>query len=251
MTKAIIVDDEEKSRITLKNLLATYCPAVQVAELCNGVDSALEAIKKHGPDLVFLDVEMPFRNGFDLLETIQTPSFDVIFTTAYDHYAIKAIKFSAVDYLLKPVDTDELVSAVNKVAERKEKKGNSAPDFNLLLSNLNLKSKSARIAVPTFDGLQMVNVEDIVRCLADESYTQLILSNGSRLVVSRILKEYEELLSDLNFFRVHNSTLINLKQVVKYIKGDGGYVLMTDGETVEVSRRKKNELLTRLTMIQI
>ncbi|MFL5751903.1 MAG: LytR/AlgR family response regulator transcription factor, partial [Bacteroidia bacterium] len=196
-------------------------------------------------------IEMPFHNGFTLLERLRNPRFEVIFTTAYDHYAIKAIKFSALDYLLKPVDTDELVTAVEKIHEKRISAQTHLPDFELLLSNLKLKGKAARIAVPTFEGLQMINADDIVRCAADESYTQISLSNGTRLMVSRILKEYEELLSDLNFFRVHNSTLINLTHVVKYIKGDGGYVLMSDGESVEVSRRKKNELLSKLTMIQI
>jgi two-component system LytT family response regulator len=251
MIKAIIVDDEEKSRVTLNRLVSDYCPDIKIAELCDSVDTAQKAVEKHDPDLVFLDIEMPFHNGFVLLERISNPRFEVIFTTAYDHYAIKAIKFSALDYLLKPVDTDELVSAVEKINEKRISPQTHLPDFELLLSNLKLKGKTAKIAIPTFEGLQMVNADDIVRCTADESYTQISLANGTRLMVSRILKEYEELLSDLNFFRVHNSTLINLTHVVKYIKGDGGYVLMSDGESVEVARRKKNELLSRLAMIQI
>jgi two-component system, LytTR family, response regulator len=245
--KAIIVDDEEKSRVTLKNLVERHCPQVEMAELCESVDAGLKAIRKHSPELVFLDIEMPFHNGFELLEKIGKPDFEVIFTTAYEHYAIKAIKFSALDYLLKPVDVDELKAAVEKVASKPKEK--EPARYDLLLATL--KSKSAKIAVPTFDGLQMVNAEEIVKCTADESYTHITLTGGQKLVVSRILKDFEELLSGLNFFRVHNSSLINLAHVKKYVKGDGGYLVMTDGETVEVSRRKKNELLARLSRVHL
>jgi len=251
MINAIIVDDEETSRITLSKLVEMYCPEVQVLELCDSVGSAKKAIEKSGPDLVFLDVEMPYRNGFALLEEIKSPGFNVIFTTAYNHYAIKAIKYSALDYLLKPIDGDELTRAIDKIRKQQSDKTKLMPDFELLLSNLQAKGKSVRIAIPTFDGLQMVNAEEIVKCTASESYTEIVLSKGSKLLVSRILKEYEELLSDLNFFRVHNSCLINLSHVVKYVKGDGGYVIMSNGDSVEVSRRKKNELLNKLTRLQI
>lgn len=250
MIRAILVDDEEKSRNTLKALLEKNCPDVEICDLAESVDEALVSIKKHQPDLIFLDIEMPHGSGFTLLEKLINPDFDVIFTTAYNDYAIKAIKFSALDYLLKPIDVDDLIKAVNKV---KNKPGNqkSIPDFELLLSNLKLKSGSAKIAVPTFDGLQMIDAKNIIKCIADESYTHIFLVDGSKIVVSRILKEYEELLSDLNFFRVHNSCLINLAHVTKYIKGDGGYVIMSDTKTVEVSRRKKAELLIRLALVQL
>lgn len=251
MIKALIVDDEEKSRVTLKNLIAMYCPNVEVIELCDSVNSALAAIANQMPDLIFLDVEMPFHNGFTLLEKIKNPSFEVIFTTAYDHYAIKAIKYSALDYLLKPIDSDDLKAAVDKV--RGNKASAALPDskFELLLSNLKVKGNNAKIAVPTFDGLQMINANDIIKCTADESYTHITLTNNTKVTVSRILKEYEELLSDLNFFRVHNSCLVNLVHVTKYVKGDGGYVVMIDGSSVEVSRRKKNDLLAKLSMVQM
>lgn len=249
MIKAIIVDDEAKSRTTLQSLVSRHCENVSIVDMADSVNSALQAIEKHDPQLLFLDIEMPHESGFTLLEKIKNPSFDVIFITAYDHYAIKAIKFSALDYLLKPVDVDELVAAVKKIEERNNKVKKESPDFELLLSNLKMKSNAAKIAVPTFDGLQMLNAADIVKCIAAESYTHIILLSGTKILVSRILKEYEELLSDLNFFRVHNSCLINLAHVVKYIKGEGGYVVMADGESVEVSRRKKNELLSRLALV--
>ncbi len=251
MIKAIIVDDEEKSRVTLKNLVTLYCPNVLILELCDSVNSALIAIDKEMPDLIFLDIEMPFHSGFTLLEKIKDPTFEVIFTTAYDHYAIKAIKFSAMDYLLKPIDSDELKNAVNKIELDKTDSKKALPDFGLLLSNLKIKGNNAKIALPTFDGLQMVSINEIIKCTADESYTHITLTNNTKITVSRILKEYEELLSDFNFLRVHNSCLINLIHVSKYIKGDGGYVVMIDGSSVEVSRRKKNDLINKLSMVQL
>ncbi|MBA3682216.1 MAG: response regulator transcription factor [Bacteroidetes bacterium] len=251
MIKAIIVDDEEKSRVTLKNLVALYCPNVVILELCDSVNAALLAIEKETPDLVFLDIEMPFHNGFTLLEKIKDPTFEVIFTTAYDHYAIKAIKFSAMDYLLKPIDSDELKNAVSKIETKANASTKTLPDFELLLSNLKVKGNNAKVAVPTFEGLQMISVSEIIKCTADESYTHIALTNNTKITVSRILKEYEELLSDFNFLRVHNSCLINLIHVSKYIKGDGGYVVMVDGSSVEVSRRKKNELISKLSMVQL
>ncbi|MDO8999209.1 MAG: LytTR family DNA-binding domain-containing protein [Bacteroidota bacterium] len=251
MIKALIVDDEEKSRVTLNSLLTMYCPTVEVIDLCDSVNSALISIANQKPDLVFLDVEMPFHNGFTLLEKIKNPKFEVIFTTAYDHYAIKAIKYSALDYLLKPIDSDDLKAAIAKVEGYKPSSAISDSKFELLLSNLKVKGNNAKIAVPTFEGLQMVNAADIIKCSADESYTHITLINNTKITVSRLLKEYEELLSDLNFFRVHNSSLINLAHVTKYIKGEGGYVVMSDGSSVEVSRRKKNELLSKLSLVQM
>ena len=194
---------------------------------------------------------MPFQNGFALIEKFSKPNFDVIFTTAYDHYAIKAIKYSAMDYLLKPIDVDELKAAVNKVEQKNKNSFAQFPNFELLLSNIKSKGTSAKIAVPTFEGLQMINSSEIIKCTAHESYTEIVLSVGKKIMVSRILKEYEDLLSDFNFFRVHNSCLVNLAHVNKYVKGDGGYVVMSDGESVEVSRRKKNELLSKLSCITI
>lgn len=249
MITAIIVDDEEKSRVTLENLVKKYCLNVDLCELCDSVDSALLAIDKHNPNLVFLDIEMPFNNGFTLLEKVKNPVFDVVFTTAYGHYAIQAIKSNAIDYLLKPIEVEELKFAVQEVEKRLSGPVDKLKNFESFLSSV--KSKSAKIAVPTFEGLQMINSDDIVKCSADESYTHISLTSGKKIIVSRLLKEYDELLSGLNFFRVHNSCLINLTHVVKYIKGDGGYVIMSDGDSVEVSRRKKNELLNRLSYILV
>lgn len=249
MIKAIIVDDEEKSRITLKNLLLRHCPEVDVVDLCASVERAEEAIRVHSPGLVFLDIEMPFRNGFTLVENIPEPGFEVIFTTAFDQYAIRAIRYSALDYLLKPVDVDELKIAIARAGKRKPSL--HADQIELLMSALSLKRRAAKIAVPAFDGLQMIEVDRIVKCVADESYTHITLTTGAKITVSRILKEFEELLGDYNFMRVHNSSLINIIHVKKYVKGDGGYVIMSDDDTVEVARRKKNELLSRLAIVHL
>jgi two-component system LytT family response regulator len=251
MIKVIIVDDEEKSRNALRNMLAKHCPDVNVAALCESVDAAVASIRSEKPDLVFLDVEMPHNNGFVLFDRITNPSFKVIFTTAYDQYAIQAIKFSALDYLLKPIDVDELKGAVLRFTQTAFQSKQQDVDLRLLMSTLNLKNKAAKIAVPTFDGLQMVMVEEIVKCTADESYTHITLLNGTKLVVSRILKEFEDLLSEYNFLRIHNSSLINLAHVKKYVKGEGGYVVMVNDESVEVSRRKKGELLQKLSLVQL
>ncbi|MCE3228678.1 MAG: DNA-binding response regulator [Bacteroidetes bacterium] len=249
MITAIIVDDEEKGRITLQDLVNKYCTSVKILELCDSVEEALKAIDKHNPQLVFLDIEMPYENGFTLLEKVKEPGFDVIFVTAYGHYAIQAIKSNAIDYLLKPIDVDELKIAIDKVEKRQHSSSERLKNFESLLSAV--KSKSAKIAVPTFDGLQMIRAEDIIKCVADECYTEIHLTDGKKIVVSKLLKEYEGLLSGLNFFRVHNSCLINLAHVNRYVKGEGGYVIMSDGENVEVSRRKKAELLTKLSYLQI
>ncbi|HTF03675.1 MAG TPA: response regulator [Bacteroidia bacterium] len=251
MIKAVIVDDEEKSRITLKNLVVKHCPGLDVVELCDSVESAMASIARHTPDLVFLDIEMPFSNGFTLFEKIQNPGFRVIFTTAYDQYAIKAIRYSALDYLLKPVDVEDLKNAVARFRSQHADLADNSDNYKLLLSTLNLKNKSAKIAVPTFDGLQMIRIDEIVKCTADESYTHITLTDRSKVVVSRILKEFEDLLVGYNFFRVHNSSLINLAHVKKYVKGDGGYVIMCDDEPVEVSRRKKADLLVQLALVQL
>jgi two-component system LytT family response regulator len=251
MIKVIIVDDEEKSRNGLRNMLIKHSPDVEIADMCDSVDSAVTSIRREKPQLVFLDVEMPFNNGFALFDRITNPDFKVIFTTAYDQYAIQAIKFSALDYLLKPIDVDDLKNAVLRFNQSRGKDNSQETNLQMLMSALQLKNKSAKIAVPTFDGLQMVHVEDIVKCTADESYTHITLLNGTKLVVSRILKEFEDLLSGYNFLRVHNSSLVNLAHVKKYVKGEGGYVVMTNDESVEVSRRKKNELLQKLSLVQL
>lgn len=244
--KAILVDDENGSRESLALLLEKYCPQVQVLAKADSMTSALTAIQKYEPELVFLDIEMPNGSGFDLLEKIKDIDFDVVFITAYDHYAIRAIKFSAVDYLLKPVDPEDLKHAVKRVEEKRLSKKSLGDKYKTLLSNVKSETKLKKVAIPDGDGLVFISLTDIIRCDSDGNYTYFILNNGKKIMSSRTLGEYEEMFEGENFFRVHRSHLVNLDHVKKYIKGEGGYVVLSDNSQVEVSRRKKIEFLEKL-----
>jgi len=244
MIKAMIVDDEPYCCESLATLLERFCPEVKVADICyNGV-TALKAIREVVPQLIFLDIEMPKMNGFELLEKIGEINFQIIFTTSYDQYAIKAIRHSAMDYLLKPVDRDELQKAVQRVTKRLK---NPLPEqVEILLQKLHPGTPVAKIAIPTIEGLHMVLVESVISCTADSNYTILNLKNKQKIIASRTLKEIEEMLEDFSFARIHHSFLINLNEVEKYIRGEGGYVLMSDGSNVDVSRSRKEYLLKKL-----
>ncbi len=245
MIKTIIIEDEPYCCETLVTLLEEYCPEVEVAAVLHNSKDALEAIKKLSPDLVFLDVEMPHMNGFEMLEQLHQINFELIFCTSYDQYALKAIRFSAIDYLLKPVDSDELQEAVQKVIRRSQKP--IAEQLEILLQKIHAPSTPvSKIAMPTMEGLQMIQVNSIISCEADSNYTILHLKDKKKTVVSSTLKEIEELLEDHAFVRVHRCYLVNLNEVEKYVKGEGGYLVMSDGATVDVSRSKKEVLLKRL-----
>ena len=209
--------------------------------------SAFEAITNKEPDLVFLDIEMPNGNAFDLLEKFKTINFNIIFTTAYDHYAIKAIKFSAIDYILKPIDPEELITAVKRFEDRAGQKATLDKHFKTLLSNVRPENKLKKVGIPDGDGLIFINLSDIIRCDSDGNYTFFILTSGKKIIASRTLGEYEQMFADDNFFRIHRSHLINLEHVKKYIKGEGGYVVMSDNSQVEVSRRNKTDFLEKLS----
>ncbi len=243
MIKAILVDDEIHGLETLAIHLADYCPTVQILEKCSSAKKALDAIEKKKPDLVFLDIEMPVMNGFELLEQFENIPFSVIFTTSYDQYAIKAIRFSALDYLLKPVDPKELIAAVNKVERQKHPPTNE--QLSMLMDQLQHKDvRFTKIAIPTTEGFELVPAEQVVRCEADDNYTHLFLKDKSRIIASRTLKEIEEQLREFpSFLRVHHSYIVNLNEVIKYVRGEGGYLVMTDGSTVNVSRSRKEQLL--------
>lgn len=247
MIRAIIVDNERRGRETLATLLKRHCPAVDVLASVNSVGNAVTAMQEHHPDLIFLDVEMPFENGFDLLKKTGDLSYEVIFTTAYDRYAIPAIKSDALDYLLKPIDRDELMGAVEKARVKLVEKSRPDHEFEVLLENLR-KANAAhhRIALPTSDGLTCVQITDVIRCEAVDNYTRFYLLSGEVLLITRTLKEFDRTLSDMGFLRVHNSHLINLHHTRKYIRGDGGHVIMCDNSTVIISRRKRDELIQRL-----
>ena len=245
MVRSIIVDDELKSRESLKILLEDFCENVEVLALCQNVAEGIEAVSKHKPDVVFLDIQMQRETGFDLLSKIKSIDFEVIFTTAYSEYAIKAFKFSAIDYLLKPIDIEELKKALHKV----EKKLNGSISDRLEQLIQNLKPSSAqnyKLALPTADGLIFIKIDDILYCEASSNYTYIFSSDGKKYLVSRTLKEYEDMLSEHNFFRIHNSYLINLGSVKKYVRGEGGYVVMNNDVSLDVSKRKKDSFLIKL-----
>jgi two-component system LytT family response regulator len=245
MIKAILIDDERHSCDALKMLLDKCCLQVQVAAICHSANEGIKKINDLNPDLVFLDIEMPFMNGFQMLEQLSTIDFEIIFTTSYDQYAITAFKFSALDYLLKPVDREELEKAVQKVS----KKINPAisQQLEILLQKINQRSIPVqRIALPTMQGLEFIAVESIISCSSSNNYTEFFLKDKKKLLVSRTLKEAEDMLTDHSFIRVHNSHIVNLNAITRYVKGEGGYLVMADSSTVDVSRSRKELLMQKL-----
>ncbi|KXO00065.1 response regulator [Aequorivita aquimaris] len=239
--KTIIVDDEKHSRETLKNLVTEFCNDVEVTMTASNIMEAISAIRAHRPDLVFLDIELQSGTGFDILDQLEDVHFEVIFTTAFEQYALKAVKFSSLDYLLKPIDLDELQKALEKAKKAKDKKSYSKQLETLIYNLKQPQPSNHRICLATVDGYEFINVEEIIYCKAEGSYTTFKLTNGPSLLVSKHLKEYENLLNEQHFMRVHNSYLINLNEVRKYVKADGGYILMNNGETVSISRSKKED----------
>lgn len=239
----IIVDDEPTSVIVLRKLLQQFCPEITIVGEAHSGDEAIELIRQHKPDLVFLDIEMPFGNAFDLLKRLPVIDFEIIFVTAFDNYAVNAFKFSALDYLLKPVDIDDLKKAVSKAQQRLKEK-----NFNQRLENFLHNVSQAgthKIALPTLEGLVFFDTNDIINCTAEGPYTVFNFKDGKNLLVTGTLKEFEEMLPENSFCRVHHSHLINIDHIRKYYKGKGGYVEMTNGKTIEVSQRKKDEFLER------
>jgi two-component system LytT family response regulator len=243
MIKAIAVDDELHCLNTLEILVNEYCPDIKLVDQCGSVKDALVSIEKNKPDLVFLDIEMPVSNGFDLLNQFEIIPFAVIFTTSYNQYAIKAIHFSALDYLLKPIDPEELIKAVHKIEGKKQFP--SHEQLMMILDHMQQKSKTfSKIAVPTAEGFELIPADLLLRCEAENNYTHLFLKDKRKLTACRTLKEMEEQLQEFSFFiRVHHSYLVNLNEINKYIRGEGGYLVMSDGATISVSRSRKEALL--------
>jgi two-component system, LytTR family, response regulator len=242
MITAIIIDDEAKGRLALREKLSAYCPQIKVlAEAANGAE-ALLLIQHHQPQLVFLDIEMPRMNGFEMLNELPEKNFHIIFTTAYDQYAIKAIKYAAFDYLLKPIDIEELRTAVSKLDNTKTNQ--TKKQVELLRENMQEPKKQLnKLAIPTLEGLLFYDIGDIVHLEANSNYTNIYLANKTKITASKTLKELEELLPENIFFRTHHSYLINLNYIKRYIKGDGGQIELQNGIYVDVSRRKKEEFL--------
>lgn len=243
--KAIIVEDEARNADVLKSLLGRYCPNVDIHSVATTVKQAIDTIYEVDPDLVFLDIELPDASGFKVIEHFPQKKFNVIFVTAFEHYAVKAIKASALDYLLKPVDIDDLVAAVNK-AEKEINNPDVAKRKEAFLYNARQDSAvKQKIALPTIDGLLFVNQEDIIQCQAEGNYTYFYLTNKDKIMVSKSLNYFEDVLDEELFCRTHQSHLVNLGHIKKYIKGRGGYILMSDDSKVEVSVRMKNDFLDR------
>jgi two-component system LytT family response regulator len=242
MLRTIIVDDEAHMRETLEKMVGVYCPAIKLVASADGVKSGIEAIRKHHPGLILLDIKMNDGTGFDLLKQLQPVDFKVIFITAYDQYAIKAFRFSAIDYLLKPVDPDELSEAVNRAEKLMQQ--DFSTQLNTLEENMQPGNKTNRkIILRTFDNIHLVKVQDINYCESEGSYTTIHLLNDKKIVVSNLLKEYDEMLNDCGFYRVHKSYLINMRHIQRFEKGEGGNVILENEVKVPVASRKREELL--------
>lgn len=247
MITATIVDDEPDCCESLVLLLERWCPEVKVLDICYSGETALASIRESAPQILFLDIEMPHMNGFQLLENLGAINYELIFTTSYDQYAIKAIRFSALDYLLKPIDREELQKAVQKAAQRKQ----PPPPVQLELLLQQLKNPSVpvnKIAIPTMEGFQLITADTIISCESNGNYTWLLLKDKRKLMASRSLKEMEELLEAYPFIRIHHSHIVNINEVEKYIKGEGGYLVMSDGSSINVSRSRKELLLKKLSL---
>ena len=243
MIKAIIVEDEPNSRKTLMLMLDRFREDIELIDVCPGPQEGIESIAKNKPQLVFLDIEMPEFNGFEMLRKIGTINFEVIFTTAYDQYAITAIRLSALDYLLKPIDEEDLRNAIEKCKKGlQQKKVNEK--YEVLFNNLGKTNAMEKtIVLSASDGLSVIKTNDIIRCEASRRYTKFYLQNKETMLMSRPLKDYEELLPSTDFFRIHESHLINLNYLKKYVRGEGGQVILTDNTILDVARRRKDDFL--------
>ncbi len=241
--KVVIIEDEKHSRETLKSMLEEFCKDVKVIATASSVSEGVKVLSIYSPDVVFLDIELQSGLGFDVLTQIKDPTFEVIFTTAFEKYAIKAIKFSSLDYLLKPIDLSELQDAVEKARDRMDTNVYRQQIDTLMQSLAKENHKQEKICLATTAGMEFIAIEDIVICKADGSYTSFVLKNKNTLMVSKHLKEYENLLGEYQFMRVHNSYVINLNEVKKYVKSDGGYIIMSNDMHVSISPRKKDELM--------
>ncbi|NLU37433.1 MAG: response regulator transcription factor [Bacteroidales bacterium] len=244
MIKSIIIDDEVNGRENLRGALERYCHEIVVVGDANSVLTGIEAINQHHPDLIFLDIEMPDGNGFKLLEFFERPEFGIIFVTAYDHYAIQAIRFSAIDYLLKPINIIELKKAVGRFcSSRKEQSEMIMQQFK---QNFLVDSPSKKIALPTAEKIEFREVQSIIRCEGEGNYTHFIFNDGTKLLISRSLIEFEEILEGFGFIRTHKTHLVNQRHIKSFNKTDGCSLTMSNGQNVPVSRRRKEEILGKL-----
>jgi len=244
MIRTVVVDDEQFCLETIKELLHIHCPQIDIVDTARSVKEGVKSMNMHKPDLLFLDINMPDGDGFDLLEMIPEKTFEVVFTTVYNQYALRAIEFSALHYLLKPIGIEELIEAVSRYEKRKS---DIAIDEKLQVLQNNYNGHIGKIIIPTFEGLQVVEVEEIIRCVSEQNYTTIFLNDGKQIVVSKPINNFESLLSESYFSRVHRTELVNLKYVKRFVKGRGGHIILRDGTTIAVSTRKKQEFLDLLS----
>ena len=251
MITCIAIDDENHCIGTIEALLTKHFPQIKLEASCSNGLEGLKAITKLNPDIVFLDISMPIMDGLEMLSHISNPGFQLIFTTAYDEYAIKAIKLNALDYLMKPIDQEEFVAAVNKALEKIEdlkssEKQGSNQNIKDLIASLNIKSKRERIPIPTMEGFQMVEVNDILFVEADGNYSKIHKKDNGLILVSKPLKETSKLLRSFHFVRIHRQTVVNINHIERYVKGNGGYLVLTNGKHLDVSRRRRDAVLKLL-----
>ena len=245
MIRSIIIDDEQHCIKALVKDIQQHCSSIELIDTCNSAKEGIMAIKKLNPDLIFLDVEMPWMNGFEMLEIIGEIKFSIIFTTAHDEFAAKAFRISAVDYLLKPIDSNDLKSAVEKV-EKKMEKGSSPLHITNLLRNIRQPSAEYKVALPQREGYEFIDVSTIIYCQAEGAYTKIFIHEKRPMLISRTLGDVEELLPDEMFQRIHHSTLVNITYISQFLRTDGGYVVLKNGEKLSVSKAKKEMLMARL-----
>lgn len=247
MIKAILIDDEKNSRMALSKLIESYAKDVHILAEASNLQEGLDAIRIHKPDLVFLDLEMPDSNGLELFEQLDKIDFEVIITTGHQEYAVRAVRTAALDYLLKPIDLEELEQSIERVfAKRKQKRENK--NFDIFIKNFK-NTSDQQIALASSDGLTFLKVSEIIYCKGDGAYTYFFIEDGTKLTVSKNLKEFEDLLSDKGFFRIHKSYLINLRHMKKYVRGDGGYVVLSNGDHADVSKRKKEGFMKQIAKV--
>lgn len=245
MIRALLIDDEQHCNKTLRYELERHCPEVEVVGEALSGEEGIEQINRLKPDLVFLDIEMPGMSGFEMLRRLDPVNVDIVFVTAYDQYAIRAFRFAAVDYLLKPVISDQLREAIGRINERKQKT-DRVLQIDTLMHNLQHGMKSPRIALPAGRGMDFVSIDDILYCSAESNYSHIHLQDGRKYTLAKTLKDIEGLFDQLGFFRIHQTYLVNLRKVQRYVRDDGGYVIMSNGEKIPIAKRRKEEFMAWL-----
>lgn len=246
MLRVVIVEDEKHSRETLKNLLQEFCEGVEVVGMAGSVKEGIEQLNNTQPDVVFMDVELQPGTGFDVLQGVNELNFEIVFTTAFEQYAIKAIRFSSLDYLMKPIDLSELQQAIEKVKQKKDE-DQYKQQLEVLMANFtDRKPEGKNICLSTAEGIEFVRIQEIMHCEASGSYTKFVFKDGKELLVSKHLKEYQQLLDEYDFMRVHNSFLINLREVKRFVKSEGGYILMNNDAMISISAGKRDEFMEKM-----